>query len=115
MAILALTAPMVPMGDQTLGAWINNAHHNAHHNAIFDPCWTKSSPHTQTICQKAAQGQIVVPLKTNSHPMCLAFNVQGMCNTKCTHTHNHGPQDATKSQALLAWCKLHWTLSHWQG
>jgi len=106
MAILALTAPMVPMGDQTLGVQINNPHHNA----IFNPFWTKASPCTQTIHQKAVQGQILVPLKTDGHPVCLAFHIKGMCNTKCTHTHNHGPQEAAKSQALLARCKLHWKI-----
>ncbi len=96
-AISALMTPMTPTGDQTLGMQINNPHHNA----IFDSYWTKASPHTQSIHQKAAQGHIAVALKMDGCPMYLAFHVKGMCNMKCTHTHDHGPQDAAESQDLL--------------
>jgi len=81
---------------------------NPHHDAIFNLFQTKDSPHTQTIQQKVASNNLTLPAHTNGCPMCLAFHVKGMCNTKCTHAHNHTMQNVTESQALLAWCKQHW-------
>jgi len=90
-------------GNDTAPAWVPAQ--NPGVNAIFDPF--KERIQSMAIKDAMAKGGAPPTIERDGKrsPMCLSYQLKGLCWSGCRHSDNHGTHSADKDNALLNWCQ----------
>ena len=54
--------------------------------------------------------RVTYPTNARGNPMCLTYQVHGICNSNCRNAADHYAHSAAEDETFRAWCELHYHL-----
>ena len=88
---------------------MKNATYDAQGAKLFGKFKRRKDPGTnREFSSSKVKSAATDPLPDSKHctgPMCLAWHVKGMCNTKCTRAEDHKPYSDQEYKPLVEWCE----------